>query len=136
MAERVPFKCPLCSFQRTYSEAALGRKVRCDKCGGKIRIHGGDKFSVVEAPTAFGAEGEPAEPAVTDTYKGEAVDPDADTPVPEMMKTKRANPLPAGGKQYAPAQTCPLCDSEFDSATMAAGRVRCPKCGATFDAKG
>ena len=48
----VAFRCPLCSHTRSYSDAALGRKVKCDECGAKIRINDATKFSVIEQPAS------------------------------------------------------------------------------------
>ena len=87
----IAFKCPCCSHTRSYSDAALGRKVRCDMCKAKIRIHSIDKFWVIDPPPA--------------------------APVAEEI------------------QTCTICDIGFPATPDGAGRVKCPKCGSTFEGK-
>jgi hypothetical protein len=123
----VSFDCPLCHHQRTYTDNALGRAVRCDQCSAKIRIVDAATFKVIDpnpkSPPA--SKGEP-------TWQGDAVTAEPATVIPDNVETKFDTPPK---KERAKNQTCPMCDAPIDDASMAMGRVRCPKCKTTFNVR-
>jgi DNA-directed RNA polymerase subunit RPC12/RpoP len=151
----ISFDCPHCHHQRKYTDAALGRKVRCDKCGSRVRVHSETSFSIISLPD--GTAPAPKQAPARDHTFSEPVpalrkepDPDAETPVPGRSPTQLAisrsmpPPPPAPVEEEPSTLTpgavlmkscrCILCDHEFRAAPDAGGRVKCPNCGGSFDA--
>jgi len=124
----VAFVCPACGFKRSFTDAALGRKVKCDQCNVRVRVVDATHFALIEpavglsAPTWTG-EAQPQEPEP-------APEPEQETAIADRVQTALGTPT-----VRAKDQNCPVCDTAIDAATIAAGRVRCPKCGTTFPAR-
>jgi uncharacterized paraquat-inducible protein A len=98
--------CPRCALTFTVLTRSDGSSARCTRCQGPL--------------TDRGTEGRvPTDGRIT-TRRVQAAPPPVEAP--------------AAGKKVT--MVCVICESGFDWAPDASGRVRCPSCGSTFSARG
>jgi hypothetical protein len=97
--------CPRCALSYTVFTRSDGRSAHCPKCQGSL---------VDRAPESrMGTGGE-----ITTS---------------RMRVPSSGSSAPAGERKVT--MTCVICDSPFQGALDASGRVRCPACGSTFSPK-
>lgn len=97
--------CPRCALSYTVFTRSDGRSARCPKCQGPLA----DRALDLEARA------------------------DGEITTSRMRAPSAESTAPAGERKVT--MVCVICDSAFEWAPDASGRVRCSACGSTFSAK-